>query len=93
MNEVNNMSKNNYQSISLSQYMSEVIHTMSSEFINKKIKLNDKNNIKNEKHKIIIYKIPCDIMTFLKIKSSQEDINNIIDIAYNTTKAALKTAS
>ena len=68
--------------------MSEVIHTLSSEFINKKIKLNNINNLKTEKHKIIIYKIPCDIMTFLKIKSSPEDIKNIIDIAYNTTKAA-----
>jgi hypothetical protein len=66
--------------------MSEVIHTLSTDFINKKIKLNNINNTKIEKNKIIIFKIPCDIMTFLKIKSSHEDIKNIIDIAYNTTK-------
>lgn len=88
LNEINNISKNNYQTISLSHYMSEVIHTLSTDFINKKIKLNNINNTKTEKNKIIIFKIPCDIMTFLKIKSSQEDIKNIIDIAYNTTKAA-----
>ena len=88
MNEINNISKNNYQTISLSHYMSEVIHTLSTDFINKKIKLNNINNTKTEKNKIIIFKIPCDIMTFLKIKSSHEDIKNIIDIAYNTTKAS-----
>jgi len=58
---------------------------MSSEFINKKIYLNNLNNKTTEKNKIIIFKIPCDIMTFLKLKSSQEDIENIIDIAYNTS--------
>ena len=45
-------------------------------------------NKTSEKCKIIIYNIPCDIMTFLKINSSHEDIDNIIDIAYNTTKSS-----
>lgn len=85
LNEINNITKDNYQSISLSHYMSEVIHALSSEFIHKKIHLNNLINKTTEKNKIIIFKIPCDIMTFLKIKSSQEDIDNIIDIAYNTT--------
>lgn len=90
INEANTISKDNYQSASLSQYMSTLIHTISNEYINKKIELNINNNTnnesKNEKYKIIVFKIPCDIMKFLKINSSHEDIDNIIDIAYNTTK-------
>ena len=76
------VSKDNYQSISLTQYMNTIMHTLSYEFINSKIQI---NNIVNQKCKIIIYDIPCDIMTFIKLNSSHEDIDNIIDIAYNTT--------
>ena len=92
INESNNISKDNYQSASLSQYMSTLIHTISNEYINKKIESNinnNKNNEKYEKYKIIVFKIPCDIMKFLKINSSHEDIDNIIDIAYNTTKSCI----
>jgi predicted acylesterase/phospholipase RssA len=76
------VSKDNYQSISLTQYMNTIMHTLSYEFINSKIQI---NNMVNQKCKIIIYDIPCDIMTFIKLNSSHEDIDNIIDIAYNTT--------
>ena len=89
MNDVDTINKDNYQNISITQYIGKIIHCMSSEFINKKINLdniNNKNNENNEKYKIIIFKIPCDIMTFLKIKSSHQDVDNIIDIAYNITK-------
>ena len=86
MNCADTINKDNYHNISLSQYMSTVIHSISSELIKNKIKDNIVNNINNEKQKIIIFKIPCDIMTFLKINSSHKDIDNIIDISYNTTK-------
>ena len=46
----------------------------------KKSKENDK------KYKIIIIEIPCDIMTFLKLNASHDDIENIISIAYDTIK-------
>ena len=85
LNEIDTITKNNYQTINFTNYMSSFLHTMSFEFINNKIQL---NNINNEKYKIIMFKIPYDIMTFLKIKSSNKDIDNIIEIAYNTTKAA-----
>lgn len=90
LTDINNISKDNYQTSSLTNYISQVIHTLSLEFINKKIYTNNINNkTLNNKNKIIIFKIPCDIMTFLKINSSIEDINNIIDVAYNITKAEL----
>ena len=91
INEIDTITKDNYQSINFTNYMSSFLHTMSAEFINKKIQLNNINNINNinnEKYKIIIFKIPCDIMTFLKIKSSHKDIDNIIEIAYDSTSAA-----
>jgi CRISPR-associated protein Cas8b1/Cst1 subtype I-B len=70
--------------------MNMMIHTLSSEYINNKIQynnLNNKNN-NNKKYKIIVFNIPCDIMSFLKLNSSHDDINNIIDIAYKTSLAA-----
>ena len=85
INKIDSINKDNYQTIPLSNYMSNLLYTLSSEFINKKIQLNNIINNNDEKYKIIIFKIPCDIMTFLKIKSSHEDIDNIINIAYNTS--------
>jgi len=86
----NVVNKDNYQSISLSHYMNMIIHTLSSEYINNKIHYNNLNNLNNtnKKCKIIIFNIPCDIMSFLKINSSHEDVDNIIDIAYKTTSAS-----
>jgi len=82
------VNKDNYQSISLSEYMTTIIHALSYEFINKKIHYNEIINNSKEKHKIIVFNIPCDIMTFLKISSSNKDIDNIIDIAYKITSAS-----
>ena len=87
MNSIDSINKDNYQNASLTQYISTVIHSLSAEIIKNKIKNNIVNNINNEIKKIIIFKIPCDIMTFLKINSSHKDIDNIIDISYNITKA------
>ena len=33
----------------------------------------------------LIFEIPVDVMTFIKLNASTEDIDNIIDIAYNTS--------
>jgi len=91
MNQINPINSENYQAISFSHYMSSVMQTLASDYVGKKLKI-DKlkhkidNKIDNSNHKIIIFKIPCDIMTFIKINASQDDIDNIINIAYNTTK-------
>lgn len=85
--KVDTVDKNNYQTISILQYVSVMTQALSRNFINKKKEI--KNYIKNKdntNHKIILFEIPCDIMTFIKINASPEDVKNIIDIAYNTTK-------
>ena len=76
----------NYKSLSLSHYINTVGHSLVNENISRKKKReNDKN------YKIIIVEIPCDIMTFIKIDATHEDIDNIINIAYTTTKSNLDT--
>ena len=35
--------------------------------------------LKNSKCKIILFEIPCDIMTFIKLNASHNDIENIIN--------------
>ena len=85
--KVDTVDKNNYQTISILQYVSVMTQALSRNFINKKKEI--KNYIKDKdktNHKIILFEIPCDIMTFIKINASPEDVKNIIEIAYNTTK-------
>ena len=88
INQVNPISKDNYQSIPLLDYFSVISHSLARSFISKKMEI--ENNTSNKRQKIIIYKIPCDIMTFIKINASLEDINNIIEIAYDTTKKEME---
>ena len=88
INQVNPISKDNYQSIPLLDYFSVISHTLACCFISKKMEID--NNTSNKRQKIIIYKFPCDIMTFIKINASLEDINNIIEIAYDTTKKEME---
>ena len=88
INQVNPISKDNYQSIPLLDYFSVISHSLACCFISKKMEID--NNTSNKRQKIIIYKIPCDIMTFIKINASLEDINNIIEIAYDTTKKEME---
>jgi predicted patatin/cPLA2 family phospholipase len=88
INQINPISKDNYQSIPLLDYFSVISHSLACCFISKKMELDI--NTSNKRQKIIIYKIPCDVMTFIKINASLEDINNIIEIAYNTTKKEME---
>jgi predicted patatin/cPLA2 family phospholipase len=88
INQINPISKDNYQSIPLLDYVSVISHSLACCFISKKMELDI--NTSNKRQKIIIYKIPCDVMTFIKINASLEDINNIIEIAYNTTKKEME---
>jgi predicted acylesterase/phospholipase RssA len=83
------INKDNYKKISLSHYINIMTHTLSNNFINKKIQ-DDNNNKNKKKHKIITIEIPCDIMTFIKLNATHDDINNIIHIAYTKTKNELK---
>ena len=86
MNNFNILHAQNYKSAPLSHYLSAIMHTICNEFIMTKIN----NDLKDEKiknrYKIIIFEIPCDIMTFIKLNATHEDIENIINIAYTTTK-------
>jgi len=86
LNQQTQISKDNYQTMSLTQYMSSIFHTLSSEYINKKVNYEITTNNKKYNKKIITFNIPCDIMTFIKLNASNEDIDNIINIAYNTIK-------
>ena len=91
MNDNKPTIKDNYKTISIQEYMASIIQAFSCEHVKHKSQIKsyqDKENIK--KHKIIIYKIPCDIMTFIKLNASHEDIDNIINIAYDTTKKELE---
>jgi predicted acylesterase/phospholipase RssA len=69
----------NYLDASIYQYLSAVLHaTFLHPTLEKKAKENEKN------YKIIIIEIPCDIMTFLKLHATRADVDNIIEIAYET---------
>ena len=83
INKSNVINKDNYKTISISQYVNLMTHTLSRNLIYKKNKI-ENNNKKN--YKIITIEIPCDIMTFIKLNATHDDINNIIDIAYSIVK-------
>jgi len=83
INKSNIINKDNYKTISISQYVNLMTHTLSRNLIYKKNKI-ENNNKKN--YKIITIEIPCDIMTFIKLNATHDDINNIIDIAYSIVK-------
>ena len=80
INKSNNITKDNYKTISLSQYINAITRTLSQNIIYNKSKIEN-----NKNYKIIKIEIPCDIMTFIKINATHDDINNIIDIAYAIT--------
>ena len=128
MNQQSSITKDNYQTLTISKYIGIIFSIISEYHINTKINaitlnthadthadttanttadtiadtpadtpadttadtntdtyLNNRkivNNI-NTMYKIIVLKIPGDIMTFIKLNASHSDIENIIDIAYN----------
>jgi hypothetical protein len=75
------LTADNYMDSTIYQYLSCMIHAF-----NLHPTLCKKENENEKNYKIIIIEIPCDIMTFLKINASYDDIDNIISIAYNTIK-------
>ena len=88
MNKFNPILEDNYKTMSLMHYFNGIFHTFTTGFINKHLE-NLKINEKNNRTKIITFEIPCDIMTFIKLNASHDDIDNIINIAYNYTKENL----
>lgn len=92
MNNFNVLTADNYQTASITHYLSAIMHTICNEFITTKINNDLKNEKIKNKYKIIVYNIPCDIMTFIKINATCDDIYNIINIAYATTKKQLETS-
>jgi len=77
MNEDNIITKDNYKECTVNQYINNIIQSVTNEYIK------NKNYKISKYYKIIKLTIPCDIMTFIKLNATHEDINNIIDIAYN----------
>lgn len=69
----------NYLDSSIYQYLNSVLHAT---FLHPTLCKKEKENKQN--YKIIIIEIPCDIMTFLKLHATRADVDNIIDIAYET---------
>jgi predicted acylesterase/phospholipase RssA len=69
----------NYLDSSIYQYLNAVLH---ASFLHPTLEKKAQENLKN--YKIIIIEIPCDIMTFLKLHATRADLDNIIDIAYET---------
>ena len=69
----------NYQDASIYQYLNSVLHAT---FLHPTLEKKAQEKIKN--YKIVIIEIPCDIMTFLKLHATLADLDNIIDIAYET---------
>jgi len=88
LNKFNILNNDNIQELSLSYYFNSLMHAFCKSYINNKKDLND---IRSHNTLIIIYEIPCDIMTFLKLSATHDDIDNIINIAYITTKNKLDT--
>ena len=90
INKAEIINKDNYKSIGISQYFSLLTRTLSQCIIDKK---KEKTDINKNKYKIITISIPCDIMTFIKLDATHDDINNIIDIAYNISSDELKLSN
>ena len=88
MNKFNPILEDNYKTMSLMHFFNGIFHTFTTGFINKHLE-NLKINEKNNRTKVITFEIPCDIMTFIKLNASHDDIDNIINIAYNYTKENL----
>jgi len=90
INKAEIINKDNYKSIGISQYFTLLTRTLSQCIIDKK---KEKTDINKNKYKIITISIPCDIMTFIKLDATQDDINNIINIAYNISSDELKLSN
>ena len=74
---------NNLSTITIHHFIDIVSHAMNNGHI--------LNNYRNKYlDQTLIIDIPVDIMTFLKISASHDDIDNIIQIAYDTSKQKLK---
>ena len=87
INKGETINKDNYKLIDISQYINVFTRTLSKCVMNTKI---EKTKLNKDKYKIINIEIPCDIMTFIKLNASHDDIDNIIDISYNIILNELK---
>jgi predicted acylesterase/phospholipase RssA len=89
LNKFNMITSENYQSISMSHYFNIINQSLSTDFINSKLlkyKNVENTNISTVNSDIIVIEIPCDIMTFVKLNASPDDVDNIIIIAYDIVK-------
>ena len=85
LNKFTYLSCDNYQQLSLSHYFNALMHAFCKSYVTHKQEIT--KTIKNTE--IIIFEIPCDIMTFLKLSASHADIDTIINIEYTITKEQL----
>ena len=82
MNQPETINKSNLGTVSINNYFNVLTRTISQNIICNKMS----DSTINKHTKLLVFNIPCDIMTFIKINASREDIDNIIQIAYNHTK-------
>jgi predicted acylesterase/phospholipase RssA len=82
MNKYNPITADNFASINIPYYIDVLALALNhGHIINKCRGKYSKNTL--------VIDIPCDIMTFVKINASTDDIDNIIQIAYNISKNKL----
>lgn len=74
---------NNLSTITIHHYIDIISQAINNGHIINKYRYKYPNNT-------LIIEIPVDIMTFLKISASHDDIDNIIQIAYDTSTQKLK---
>jgi hypothetical protein len=87
LNDVPQIKVNEYKNISIFDYFNVIKQALIINANNNKVTMI--NNHKDFNKKIIKIEIPCDIVTFVKINTSKEDIENMIEIAYNICKKEL----
>ena len=79
------LDESNYQTATISHYFSSIMRVLSITYYNRK-KVKEVDGKNKDKNNIILIEIPCDIMTFLKINATRDDLENIMNIAYETCK-------
>ena len=84
INNIIELNSENIKNATLSHYFSVIMKTLSMTYYHKKCDIDNTG-----RNKILLFEIPCDLMTFIKINATHEDIDNIIEIAYNICKKEL----
>ena len=79
MNQYTTVNNTNISTISLAHYFDIIMQAINNGHVIHKYKGKFSKNT-------LVFEIPCDIMTFIKLNASNEDVNNVIQIAYDISK-------